>query len=118
MKISRLRPFKFVFLFMTVAFLSGCSIEADNVLTDADKLKKELEDIINKKEISKASVYLLNTHSQGDVYYSRRHEEKSFQLEDQFIEVEDYYYNLDKLAKYDIRGYGSSGYINLYFDMY
>ena len=118
MKITRLRTFNFIFLFMTVAFLSGCSIEADNVLTDADKLKKELEEIIDKKDISRASVYLLRTHSQGDVYYYRRHEEERFQLEEQFIEVDDYYYNLEKLAKYEIRGYGSSGYINLYFDIY
>ena len=61
MKISSVRPFGLVFLFMTVVFLSGCSIEADNVLTDADKLKKELEEIIEKKDISKASVYLLRT---------------------------------------------------------
>jgi hypothetical protein len=103
---------------MTVAFLSGCTIEADNVLTDGDKLKKELEEIIDKKDISRASVYLLRTYSQGDVYYYRRHEEEGFQLEDQFIEVDDYYYNLEKLAKYEIRGYGSSGYINLYFDIH
>ena len=52
MKISRLRPFKFIFLLITAAFLSGCTIEAENVLTDADKLKKELEDMIDKKDTS------------------------------------------------------------------
>jgi len=58
---------------MTVVFLSGCSIEADNVLTDADKLKKELEEIIDKNDISKASVYLPRTKA-GDAapYFSAR----------------------------------------------
>lgn len=118
MQNSTLKTLNFIIFIVTIALFSGCSIEADNILTDADKLKKELEDIIDKKDISKASVYLLKTHSQGDVYYYRRHEKESFQLEDQFIEVDNYFYNLEKLAKYDIRGYGSSGYINLYFDIY
>lgn len=104
--------------FGIIFIMNACSIESDNNLTDSDIFGDELEEIIEENEISTASVYLLNTEYQGDVEYYRRHNQEYFTLHDAFIQVDDIYYSLDKLAKYEVRESNDGNYLMFYFDIY
>jgi|GEM_PF-1820915 len=120
MKTRLFRTLRSLGLFIALtALINGCSIDANNnELTDADRLGEELEDVIESHDITNVSIYLLNTNSQGDIYYVLRHDRESFILEDQFIQVEEIYYNLGKLVKYEKRLESRPNYLVLYFDIH
>jgi regulator of replication initiation timing len=117
MKTQTFKSFKILLFLLGTTLMTACSIDADNVVTETDKLKNELEEVIEENDITDVSVFLLKTHSQGDVYYYKRHEKESFTLEEQFIRVDELYYNLEKLAKYEVDGYNPK-YLKMYFDIY
>lgn len=98
---------------------SACSIDADNEITQGEKLSNELEEVIDEKNISSVSVYLLRTNNNGDVYYYIEHEQSAFSLEEPFIKVGNTYYNLNQLSRYTIENkYEANTYLMLYFDSY
>jgi len=104
-------------ILLFLASINACSI-GDNDLTVADKYSSELEEVIENNNISRVSVYLLNTEYYGDVDYFRKHNQELFSLEDPFIRVADTYYNLDKLSRYELIRNSEENYLELYFDIY
>jgi|SRR6056297_2389267 len=116
---SALNFIKISAILIILASLSACNI-GDNELTVGDKYSEELEDIIEEDDISRVSVYLLNTGYNGDVDYYQEHEKSSFTLEDNYIQVGNTYYSLNKLAKYE-RIYSQPDnyyFLELYFNIY
>mgnify|MGYP000005134596 CR=1 FL=1 len=107
-------------LLTLLLFIStACSIDADNEITEGEKLSNELEELIDEKDISSVSVYLLRTSNDGDVNYYIEQEQSPFSLEEPFIKVGNTYYNLNQLSRYTIEDeYGANPYLMLYFDIY
>ena len=95
---------KFTFLLLLSVVLFSCS-ENDPVpaKTEGELLGEELKELTQNQFILKATTYMMFSWGTSGVDLSIDEYEGYFTIESQIIKVNDTYYNLSKLIKFEIR---------------
>lgn len=101
-------------LTIVLLILLSFSCKKEEIYTSAELISKDLTDITNEKSIQHASVYTIE-HYNGTPYLTEAAYKKKFSFKGAFIIIDDVYYNLEKLDRFEIIEDDNPSYIALYF---
>lgn len=109
---------KFTFFVLLSVVLFSCS-ENDPVpaKTEGELLGEELKELTQNQSILKATTYMMVSYGTSGVDLWTDEYEEFFRIDGQLIVVDETYYNLNKLVKYEVKRIGEQEKIlNLYFE--
>jgi hypothetical protein len=108
-----MKAIKYTFFLTFLLTLFACESK-EEILTPGEKIAQQLTSVINEYQINKTNVYTLR-YFDGGAYLTQFAIEKNFTLNVSFIIVEETYFNLNKLDRFEVSYDDSIYYLNLYF---